>query len=56
MNVRTALPAPTFLPEGANRAPVPKEQTMKFMISTYASQQDYDAMTGKEGRGAGLVT
>lgn len=26
-----------------------KEQTVKYMILTYASQQDYDEMAGKAG-------
>src|SRR5215204_1012928 len=48
-DVRKCCPAPTSLTAGARVAPEEKGETVKYMILTYASQQDYDGMAGKPG-------
>ena len=48
-DVRKCCPAPTSLTAGARVAPEEEGETVKYMILTYASQQDYDGMAGKPG-------
>ncbi len=48
-NVRMRPPAPTYLMSSTPEVLVDKQKgyVMKYMILTYGSQQDYDAMSGK---------
>src|SRR5829696_10351900 len=48
-DVRKCCPAPTSLTAGARVAPEEEGETVKYMILTYASQEDYDGMAGKPG-------
>src|SRR5262249_11024553 len=48
-DVREWSAAPTFLMSGAARAPTTQRSfAMKYMILSYASQQDYQNMVGKD--------
>jgi hypothetical protein len=48
-DVRKCCPPPTSLTAGARVVPEEEGETVKYMILTYASQQDYDGMAGKPG-------
>jgi hypothetical protein len=47
VDVRDGPVAPTSLVSGTGGVPAERRETVKYMILTYASQQDYDAMVGK---------